>query len=188
MKGTWSSLNIFYYASVRNLEELYVRKIFPSEYSSTPIALSDPLERSNFQVASPPLRPPGGQDRTFRKIRKGSEQQDSVEEGLTTTRKEFLLDLGILLIELAHSRPLHRLFNEKEVENGDTRATRIAAANRLAESVSALSTKKYKIVVKKCLSYHFTRERAGFFEEFYEDVVQPLQEIEEKARVLQNDA
>ena len=111
-------------------------------------------------------------------------------------RRNFFFSLGILLIELAFSKPICKLFDRKERRLGDSPQLRASAAHRLAELVSSKVSRKYARVVKKCLGYQFSHKSESttfglhdesFFDEFYSDIVQQLEELEDSLRAFQID-
>ena len=124
----------------------------------------------------------------------GSRSAEMVQYLSPDIRKAFFFSLGVLLIELAFSKPLHNLFDRKERARGDSPQIRVSAAHRLAELASSKVSRRYGKVVKKCLGYDFRckPESASFgfhdenfFDEFYVDIVKQLEELEESLRAFQ---
>ncbi|KAK5939889.1 hypothetical protein PMZ80_008271 [Knufia obscura] len=104
----------------------------------------------------------------------------------TLIRNWTLFSLGIMLLELAFSRPLRSMQKPQDVDQHNEHNTDYFTAERLQMSVSSIMGTEYAELVRKCIQCDFgygsdlavTKLQEGY----YEDVVSKLEDLETRFR------
>lgn len=98
---------------------------------------------------------------------------------------ELVFALGVVLIELAYQAPLSFFRQDTDLDNGREHAyTDFQVASRLVHDLDDMEGSKYAKVVRRCVRCNFEARECSlddmdFQAQFYNGVVQPLQELKE---------